>query len=316
MMLEPKLRGVSAHGIHSTNSWGFRGDEPPRNWSEHFTIVTIGGSTTQCFYLDDRKTWPWLMQEYLKAGGFSKVWVGNGGIDGQTTRAHLHFMEEIISVIKPNVVVLLVGINDLGLSLNSNWLKEGSPYDIRGMDFKNWVYQRSSLIRFLYIYKQILFDQAYVVQTHHTSSGPKKMATNERGFNVEIPRRHLDAYSRNLTAIIESGRSSGVRLIFLTQPLLYDDSDAWKDFEGGMYWLDNRQRRISAADLRRLLNRFNEELMIVCQKNGVECIDVANTMPISDKFFYDACHFTEAGADELARIVSQYLATWQGRQTY
>src|SRR6476469_7808041 len=54
------LPGVSPHGVFSTNRWGLRGEEPPRDWKSHYTILTIGGSTTQCFFLDDHKTWPAL----------------------------------------------------------------------------------------------------------------------------------------------------------------------------------------------------------------------------------------------------------------
>src|SRR5436305_1824700 len=56
------LPGVSLRGLNTTNRWGMRGDEPPTDWQNHYTIVTIGGSTTQCFFLDDHKTWPYLLQ--------------------------------------------------------------------------------------------------------------------------------------------------------------------------------------------------------------------------------------------------------------
>src|SRR5437867_1318204 len=39
------------------NSLGFRGPEPPRDWSGSFTILTVGGSTTECLFLSDGKTW-------------------------------------------------------------------------------------------------------------------------------------------------------------------------------------------------------------------------------------------------------------------
>ena len=33
------------------NSLGFRGPEPPRDWSRRVTLLTIGGSTTECLFL-------------------------------------------------------------------------------------------------------------------------------------------------------------------------------------------------------------------------------------------------------------------------
>ena len=39
------------------NSLGFRGPEPPRAWSRWLTMLVIGGSTTECLFLSDGKTW-------------------------------------------------------------------------------------------------------------------------------------------------------------------------------------------------------------------------------------------------------------------
>ena len=44
--------------IHQRNSLGFRGPEPPADFSRDLTIVTVGGSTTECFDLAEDKTWP------------------------------------------------------------------------------------------------------------------------------------------------------------------------------------------------------------------------------------------------------------------
>lgn len=66
MKLNVKLKGCLPIIAHSTNKLGLRGDAPPCEWERYYTIVTIGGSTTQCFYLDDHKTWPYLLQEKLK----------------------------------------------------------------------------------------------------------------------------------------------------------------------------------------------------------------------------------------------------------
>ena len=44
--------------VHQRNSLGFRGPEPPADFSRYLTIVTVGGSTTECFDLAEDKTWP------------------------------------------------------------------------------------------------------------------------------------------------------------------------------------------------------------------------------------------------------------------
>ena len=52
--------------VHTKNSLGFRGAEPPIEFANHLTLVTVGGSTTECKYLSDGNTWTDLLGRKLK----------------------------------------------------------------------------------------------------------------------------------------------------------------------------------------------------------------------------------------------------------
>lgn len=177
LLLRPKvkikfnvsLNGVSPTGSYSTNKWGLRGDEPPLKWDEYYTIITVGGSTTLCFYLDDHKTWPYLLQEKLRQK-YPKVWVGNGGLDGNTTRGHLIFMQHVIPKIKPNAVIFLIGLNDLGLSIDAGRRRYGTPFEKSNL--KRWLWGRSRLVQVLYIWKAIIFDKVALVETKVFEKNP------------------------------------------------------------------------------------------------------------------------------------------------
>ena len=99
--------------IHTKNSLGFRGEAPPRDFRDYLTIITIGGSTTECFYLSDGRTWPDLLGQNLSRE-FNRVWVNNAGLDGATTYRHLILMEDYVVTLRPKVVLFLMGINDVG----------------------------------------------------------------------------------------------------------------------------------------------------------------------------------------------------------
>src|SRR5262245_29577227 len=62
--------------VHTKNSLGFRGDEPPDGFSNYLTLMTIGGSTTECQYLSDGKTWTDTLGQNLKKD-FDRVWINN-----------------------------------------------------------------------------------------------------------------------------------------------------------------------------------------------------------------------------------------------
>jgi len=65
MELRVNLRGVFAVALNTTNRWDCA-EMSLRNAGRFLTVVVIGGSTAQCYYLDDHKTWPYLLQEKMK----------------------------------------------------------------------------------------------------------------------------------------------------------------------------------------------------------------------------------------------------------
>ncbi len=98
---------------YKTNSLGFRGDDPPDDFAHLLTIVAVGGSTAECRYLDENKTWPARLNEKLK-GDFPKVWLNNAGLDGHSTRGHRLLLDQLVGPLKPKLVLYLVGLNDVG----------------------------------------------------------------------------------------------------------------------------------------------------------------------------------------------------------
>ncbi|MCA1959261.1 MAG: GDSL-type esterase/lipase family protein [Desulfomonile sp.] len=319
--LKVNIPGISPTGMHSTNKWGLRGDEPPDEWTRFYTIVTIGGSTTQDFHIDDRKTWSYRLQEYLREtcpksflDKCPRVWVGNGGTCGQSTRAHIMFMEDVISKIRPDAVILLVGINDLGFSISREARERGNHWD--ELHWKMKLCLNSWLIQVLYIWKKILLDKVHVVEfsVARRTFEPRPLAGKPMPV-PEDPREllvGLDEYRANLRKIITIGKALNVRMLFLTQPTLTEDNDYWRSMDGGFFWIEHPDRTLSAAGAYRLLNEYNKTLMEVCAEQRVECFDLASAVPHEDQYFTDTVHFSERGADLVAQKVAEYLSASPG----
>lgn len=307
MELHVDLRGVSPKGMHTTNKWGFRGDEPPSEWEKYYTLVAVGGSTTQCFYLDDHKTWPYRLQEELKKQR-PHIWVGNGGLDGQSTRAHLVFMKEVIPKIKPDAVLILIGGNDLGFSISHDKMQDGIPFDKTSLKYK--IFGWSRLVQILYTWKLILFDDVTVVKKGgHGTYQPRELTEEEMPLPKDLKTLlySLEEYRRNIREMIRLGRSMKVRMVFMTQPMLFEDTPYWKKIEGEFYWVKKTRGTLSAATYWRLLDIYNRELKDISKVEKVECFDAASVIPHSEPYFYDPLHLTERGADRLARQLAKFL---------
>lgn len=307
MELAVNIAGISPKGVFSTNKWGMRGDEPPADWKDYYTVITIGGSTTQCFYLDDKKTWSYILQDNLRKTK-PKVWVGNGGLDGQTSRAHIIFMRYVISKVKPDAVVILCGINDLTLSLDEDRRLNGNFME--KANWKRWIFAHSRLLQVLYIYKGIIFNDFFVVKTTASRNFDPKPLNDPLAANkqdVKALAVSLEEYRSNIKEIISIGKSSGVKIIFLTQPIIFDDTPYWRGIEGSFYWVKNNEYALSAAAYYRMLSIFNKELMDICRENNVLVYDLASAIPHSEKYFYDTVHFNEAGSRMVADKVAEFM---------
>src|SRR5215813_701949 len=104
-----KLEPVTTH---TKNALGFRGPDPPRDFSRHLTLVTIGGSTTECLFLSDGKTWTDVLARRL-VHTWPDIWVNNAGLDGQSSYGHLILLRDFVVSLKPKVAVFLIGVNDI-----------------------------------------------------------------------------------------------------------------------------------------------------------------------------------------------------------
>ena len=93
---------------------GFRGEPPPKNFAQTLTILTVGGSTTECLHVSDGKAWPDFLARRLKEK-FQPLWLNNAGMDGHSTFGHLVLMKDYIVQLKPKVVLFFVGVNDRAL---------------------------------------------------------------------------------------------------------------------------------------------------------------------------------------------------------
>jgi lysophospholipase L1-like esterase len=292
--------------IHTKNSLGFRGDAPPRDFRDYLTIITIGGSTTECFYLSDGRTWPDLLGQELSRG-FNRVWINNAGLDGATTYRHLILMEDYIVTLQPKVVLFLVGINDVGAG------DIAAAEARRGHDLKQrWhaLLYRSEV----YALGQNLW-RYFIAQSrglHHTEIDLRKAGTLDQ-LPAGTTSRMLQDYETNslpffaarLEKLVKVCRDHGIEPVLITQPTLYGpgtDPVTGVDLETIKVGDKNGRFMFQAIDL------YNGVTRRVAQKDGVLLIDLARELPRNSANYYDYLHYTEPGAAAVAEIVDRHLS--------
>ena len=332
----PGIKGPSHLRI---NSRGLRGDEVQPH--HDFLILTVGGSTTECLYLDQEETWPHLTQEALNlAQDRHDVWVGNAGKSGHSTREHLLQIPQLLEELPDTkLVCILVGANDLLLRL-----KQDTCYDAGYLDTPEArvaVLHRAFLVhpgwygggeipffqklqlwkRIVPGFNRVLFASSEPEEEQQDEAGKwylkrRRQRREAREMRTALPdlTASLGEWTRNLHRIIDMIRARDCRAVFLTQPTLWR-RDLPEKLES-LLWMGG----IKGADhctvptvyytpeaLAEGMRVYNVRLLEVCQERGADLIDLAARLLASDSVFYDDMHFNENGARQVANIVVDFV---------
>ena len=299
--------------VHQRNSLGFRGPEPPADFPRELTIVTVGGSTTECFDLAEDKTWPHVLGVHLQRD-FKPLWLNNAGLSGNSTFGHYILMQDYLVKLKPKVVIFLVGINDLGIRGERDFDQRIHGVNFRSLErFLASAAVHSELATAALNLYRYYFPKSVMI---NNQNDPQEIDFNKlRHFVVSGEARaamikdHQDHYLRpyktRLEKLITICREHNIMPVLLTQPVLYGEGVE----EAGGVDLSHRlvAQDMDGATAWQVLELYNGITREVGRERGVLVVDLAREMPKNSTYYYDLMYYTNAGAARLADIVAARL---------
>jgi hypothetical protein len=318
--INPKLDQVI---VNTRNSLGFRGPEAPvgwatkdrmtkdgarvdqasMGWARELTVITIGGSTTECHFLSDSLTWPYLLGKRL-SDSLPEFWLNNAGLDGQSTFGHIVMLNDYVKKLHPSVVVFLTGINDMETS---------SP------SFHDKLYQRGAypdLPHFLFNNSEVLNLGLNLVRAwrarrfNNTTNGMMELDSLRRlvlpdsvvRVRLAVQAPFLLGYRDRLTALADTCLAWHIIPVFVTQPDQFGfGRDPVTGADLAAFPVDST---VNGQLLWEMLERYNDVVRGMCAERGLPMIDLARLMPKNSLYFYDMSHFTNAGAGEVAGLLA------------
>jgi len=293
--------------IHTKNSLGFRGPEKPDNFDSCLSLIAVGGSTTECYYLSDGKEWVSRLGKKL-AAQYDNIWVNNAGLDGQSTFGHYILLTDYLIHIHPDFILYLVGCNDVGREDLSYYDRDKMQGEY--LSFKNFFTKNSELIALLVNisrgWRAQQRNMAHIQNMDLTKKGHARLDT--LFLKKELLRHEplAAAYKERLTRLVRKTKEGNIRPILVTQPCLVgkgtDDITGvnletvqlMSDAGGIVYWS--------------VLEKYNDATRQVAEQENAVLIDLARAMPKSTKYFYDAIHFTNEGAEKVSEILFEELS--------
>lgn len=317
---EPGLPGVHGRKLFSLNNMGFRGDSlaDPKP-ADEYRILLVGGSTLECFYLDDSEAINSVLQEELRrrAGLGKTIRVYNAGVSGARSDDHISMIGHRIAHLEPDLIVVLAGVNDLRA------FAYGLDYLHRGVDSTQGDDERISgrlLVQMLATEFQLprRIHQAAKRSRPRTaaeileevpvnSNYGEKVALRRSARVAEgAPPTDVRGYMTNLRAMVGLTRAVGAQLVFLTQQTTWNTTidpaaEAWQ-------WLQYYDGITYDADLMdAAMTELNDGMRRVAQELHVPLYDLVAAIPKSTEFFYDDVHFNVRGAATAAKGLASFL---------
>ena len=125
------------------------------------------------------------------------------------------------------------------------------------------------------------------------------------------PEPDLPRYEQRVRELVETCRNKNITPVLVTQPALY--GPAVDDVTG----VDLRRVNVngmSGSTRWKLLELYNDVTRKVAGEQELLLIDLAKQMPKSSRHYYDYHHFTNDGADVVARLIQGELSAFLIRQ--
>ena len=274
------------------------------------TIVFLGGSTTECVYVDEENRFPYLAGRLLERLTHLKVNSYNAGRSGNNTLHCLNVLLNKVVNLKPDVVVLMENINDLAILMYDrtywNDHPSRSPLIEKPPTFKT---VGKDLEQTFHLVRDLTFPNLYRELKRWSPVGrPEKRDEfhGARGKKITLDQELLvREFSLNLQTFINICRAREITPVLMTQASRLTESPdpliqkMMRSLEVG--------QGITYADFKGAFDRLNRTIRDMGAKNQVLVIDLAGEIPPVKENICDVAHFNDRGSRLVAARIAAAL---------
>jgi hypothetical protein len=281
----------------------------PSKIHEHpdLTIAFLGGSTTECTFVDENLRFPYLAGRLLEQQTHLKVNAYNAGRSGNNSLHSINILMNKVVDLKPDIVLMMHNINDLAILMYEKSYWNSNPFRSPIIEQKpNFKTVGRDLEQTFHLVRDLTFPNLARVIKDIFHSGAKTNGDefkNVRGKKIAIDQDLLvREFTLNLQTFINICRARGITPVLMTQASrLNDHPDPL--IKKMMHGLEISQG-IAYKDFKGAFDRLNQTIREVGAKNGVLVIDLAKEIPSVKENICDVAHFNDHGS----RLVASQIA--------
>ena len=281
-------------------------------------IVFLGGSTTECRYVDDSLRFPSLVGKKLQQAGHS-VNTFNAGVAYGHSLHSLNILTNKILHREFDMAVLMHGINDLvHLSYNGSFANDENKPSRRNivtlanpnfdnMDF--YFFRKKGMGMRMEKSFQIIFPRL-----HYELLSTKVKITSQQQpleFGWEklqsIGAAQFEEYRKNLKSFIAICKANNIQPILMTQFNRALEKEFLENPTFQPYTDKINSSKISVKAFCESYKKTNDIVREVAKEEEVLLIDLDSMIPKSKAYLYDMVHLHGEGSKLVADIITNHL---------
>ena len=303
--------------------------------SPDYSIVFLGGSTTECWLVPEKKRFPYLVGRLMEQATGRKINSYNAARSGGTSMHSINILLNKVIPLKVDVAVLMHNINDLSALHNNStyWsdnpsraiiLREVSNEKTREL---NWIRLfsdiRDLMIPHLYVELRRLFfkdngESRFVIALIKSIFG-RELAEEEKVYSDPefVKGKSIDRYNilsqfkQSLRTFVEVCRVWNIRPVLMTQVsrlASVTDQKNSNSFKHFLQDLENRQG-VTIEDYTNIYLEMNSSIREVAEEQNILLVDLEQQVTAmgAGQYIYDLIHFNEQGSVLVSELIGKDL---------
>lgn len=303
---------------YNTDSLGFI--MPSKVYSNpDLEIVFMGGSTTECLFIDQNFRFPSLSAQLLSEKTHLKVNGYNNGFSGNNSMSISNLLVNKIIPLQPDYVVFMENVNDLNtllyegtywnrnitrsLTLDSALIHEYNRYFPPATNIEP---SKSISDRLFPHLKNRWYRLLAILRNGKNPTNPKseweKTSQQLTIDSIKI----CQNYKSSLVSFVKTAKAWNIQLVLMTQQNRFTANPDPKILAAMKPLID---KGISYEQYCRLYTAFQNILRQTAAEENLPCIDLEKQIPPTKEYIYDSVHLNKKGSMLAAEIIANQFLT-------
>jgi lysophospholipase L1-like esterase len=281
--------------------------------SPDLVLVFLGGSTTECLYVNEENRFPYLTGRDIENKTGLKVNSYNSGVSSNNSLHSINILLNKVLKIRPNIVVMMHNINDLAILLHEKTYWNRNVYRSNIIEEKYSTSTSSSIRFILKGIKNLTIPNTYnAVLFSISSMFGLKQGTDEfqniRNVKISIDKSYLlKEFRSNLLTFIDICFSRDINPVLMTQANRLSEFLYEKSSMNDIMISVLLEHGISPKQFLEIYEIFNQAIRDVGRMKNVKVIDLDRSVPRDKKYIFDTFHYNDSGSILVANIISAEL---------